>query len=106
MSAVVTPHDGALACDCKRCVRADPARFAGNRVGDLVARAGLASARKHGIANLRYGCYRHDGERRYQWGNFTGSGATVHVVRAIEPDDENTASTESLIAALRAAGGE
>lgn len=36
MSNVATSHDGALGCDCKRCVRADPARFAGNRRADPV----------------------------------------------------------------------
>jgi hypothetical protein len=68
-----------------------------------VARAGLASARKHGIVNLRYGCYRHEGDRAYRWGNFTGTGPTVHVACAVEPTDENTASTAALIAALAGA---
>lgn len=98
---------------CKRCVAADAvdialgliafvawARSTWAGVDVEVARAGLASARKHGIVNLRYGCYRPEGDRTHRWGNFTGASPAVHVACAVELTDENTASTAALIAAL------
>lgn len=64
-----------------------------------VARAGLESMREHGIKNLRYGLYRHSGDRMYQWGNFTGT--PEHVITAIVPNVTNTASQAALIRALK-----
>ncbi|HSX23287.1 MAG TPA: hypothetical protein VLE97_10990 [Gaiellaceae bacterium] len=64
-----------------------------------VARAGLESVRTHGIKNLRYGLYRHAGDRSYQWGNFTGT--PEHVITAVVPSARNTASQEALIRALK-----
>jgi hypothetical protein len=64
-----------------------------------VARAGLASMREHGIKNLRYGLYRHAGDRMYQWGNFTGT--PEHVITAVVPNARNTASQEALVRALK-----
>lgn len=64
-----------------------------------VARAGRDTA-KRGISNLRYGLYRHSGDREYKWGNFTGTPA--HVLVAIEPTDDAVRSQTSLIRALMA----
>ena len=64
-----------------------------------VARAGLESMKEHGIKNLRYGLYRHAGDRMYQWGNFTGS--PEHVITAVVPNAKNTASQDALIRALK-----
>lgn len=64
-----------------------------------VARAGLESMREHGIKNLRYGLYRHAGDRMYQWGNFTGT--PEHVITAVVPNAKNTASQDALIRALK-----
>jgi len=64
-----------------------------------VARAGLESVRKHGIKNLRYGLYRHTGDRAYQWGNFTGT--PEHVITAVVPNDKNVSTQEALVRALK-----
>lgn len=64
-----------------------------------VARAGLESVREHGIKNLRYGLYRHAGDRAYQWGNFTGT--PEDVITAVVPNARNTASQEALVRALK-----
>jgi len=64
-----------------------------------VARAGLEQAREYGLKNLRYGLYRHSGDRMYQWGNFTGTPESV--ITAVVPNATNTASQDALIRALK-----
>jgi hypothetical protein len=65
-----------------------------------VARAGFEVIRDHGYKNIRYGFYRHRGDRSYQWGNFTDVGPDTHAIVALEPSKEVVASQGALARGL------